>query len=60
MPNAVVLGTGMAGFGAAHHLRAEGITPMWTDESFKSGEKAAGAALPRLAASPARRQVQVA
>lgn len=33
---------------------------MWTDESFKSGEKAAGAALARLAASQLRQQAQVA
>lgn len=33
MPNAVVLGTGMAGFGAAHRLRAEGITPVMYDKN---------------------------
>src|SRR5277367_763142 len=45
-PNIVVLGTGMAGFGAAHRLHAEGIAPVMYDKnsyygghtaSFRSG-----------------------
>ena len=32
-PNIVVLGTGMAGFGAAYRLHAEGITPMMYDKN---------------------------
>jgi len=33
MPNIVVLGSGMAGFGAAHRLHAEGITPVMFDKN---------------------------
>jgi protoporphyrinogen oxidase len=33
MPNVVVLGSGMAGFGAAHRLHAEGITPVMYDKN---------------------------
>jgi protoporphyrinogen oxidase len=32
-PNIVVLGTGMAGFGAAHRLHAEGISPIMYDKN---------------------------
>jgi protoporphyrinogen oxidase len=37
MPNIVVLGTGMAGFGAAHRLHAEGITPVMYDKNSYYG-----------------------
>jgi protoporphyrinogen oxidase len=37
MPNVVVLGTGMAGFGAAHRLHAEGITPVMYDKNSYYG-----------------------
>jgi len=37
MPNIVVLGTGMAGFGAAYRLHAEGITPVLYDKSGVHG-----------------------
>jgi protoporphyrinogen oxidase len=37
MPNIVVLGTGMAGFGAAYRLHAEGITPMMYDKNHYHG-----------------------
>ena len=37
MPNIVVLGTGMAGFGAAHRLHAEGITPVMYDKNSYHG-----------------------
>lgn len=33
MPNIVVLGTGMAGFGAAHRLHAAGIAPVMYDKN---------------------------
>ena len=33
MPNIVVLGSGMAGFGAAHRLHAEGIAPVMYDKN---------------------------
>ena len=33
MPNIVVLGSGMAGFGAAYRLHAEGITPTIYDRN---------------------------
>ena len=33
MPNIVVLGSGMAGFGAAYRLHAEGITPVMYDKN---------------------------
>jgi protoporphyrinogen oxidase len=33
LPNIVVLGTGMAGFGAAHRLHAEGATPVMYDKN---------------------------
>ena len=33
MPNIVVLGSGMAGFGAAYRLHAEGITPTMYDRN---------------------------
>lgn len=36
-PNIVVLGTGMAGFGAAHRLSQEGITPVMYDKSAYFG-----------------------
>jgi protoporphyrinogen oxidase len=32
-PNVVVLGTGMAGFGAAYRLHAEGVTPVMYDKN---------------------------
>lgn len=37
MPNIVVLGTGMAGFGAAYRLHAEGITPVLYDKNSYHG-----------------------
>lgn len=37
MPNIVVLGTGMAGFGAAYRLHAEGITPIMYDKNSYHG-----------------------
>ncbi len=37
MPNIVVLGTGMAGFGAAYRLHAEGITPVMYDRNSYHG-----------------------
>jgi protoporphyrinogen oxidase len=37
MPNVVVLGTGMAGFGAAYRLHAEGITPVMYDKNTYHG-----------------------
>jgi len=37
MPNIVVLGSGMAGFGAAHRLHAEGITPVMYDKNSYHG-----------------------
>jgi protoporphyrinogen oxidase len=41
MSNIVVLGTGMAGFGAAHRLHAEGITPaMYDKNSYHGGHTA--------------------
>jgi protoporphyrinogen oxidase len=36
-PNIVVLGTGMAGFGAAYRLHAEGIAPMMYDKNAYYG-----------------------
>ena len=36
-PNIVVLGTGMAGFGAAHRLHQEGITPVMYDKNSYYG-----------------------
>src|SRR5882757_3386150 len=36
-PNIVVLGSGMAGFGAAHRLHAEGITPVMYDKNAYYG-----------------------
>jgi len=36
-PNIVVLGTGMAGFGAAHRLHSEGITPVMYDKNAYYG-----------------------
>jgi protoporphyrinogen oxidase len=36
-PNIVVLGTGMAGFGAAYRLHAEGITPVMYDKNSYYG-----------------------
>src|SRR6266581_5356121 len=36
-PNIVVLGTGMAGFGAAYRLHAEGIAPMMYDKNDYHG-----------------------
>jgi protoporphyrinogen oxidase len=37
MPNIVVLGTGMAGFGAAYRLHAEGISPTLYDKNSYHG-----------------------
>jgi len=37
MPNIVVLGTGMAGFGAAYRFHAEGITPVMYDKNSYHG-----------------------
>jgi protoporphyrinogen oxidase len=37
MPNIVILGTGMAGFGAAHRLHAEGISPTLYDKNSYHG-----------------------
>jgi protoporphyrinogen oxidase len=37
MPNVVVLGTGMAGFGAAYRLHGEGITPVMYDKNAYHG-----------------------
>ena len=36
-PNIVVLGTGMAGFGAAHRLHAEGMSPVMYDKNAYYG-----------------------
>jgi len=36
-PNIVVLGSGMAGYGAAHRLHAEGITPVMYDKNAYYG-----------------------
>ncbi len=36
-PNIVVLGTGMAGFGAAHQLHAEGVAPVMYDKNAYHG-----------------------
>jgi len=41
MPHVVVLGTGMAGFGAAHRLHAEGITPTLYDKNGYHGGRTA-------------------
>lgn len=37
MPNIVVLGSGMAGFGAAYRLHAEGVTPVMYDKNHYYG-----------------------
>ncbi len=37
MPNVVVLGTGMAGFGATYRLHSEGITPVMYDKNAYYG-----------------------
>jgi protoporphyrinogen oxidase len=37
MPNIVVLGSGMAGFGAAHRLHGEGIAPVMYDKNAYHG-----------------------
>ena len=37
MPNIVILGTGMAGFGAAYRLHDEGITPVMYDKNSYYG-----------------------
>ena len=37
MPNIVILGTGMAGFGAAYRLNAEGIAPVMYDKNAYYG-----------------------
>ena len=37
MPHIVILGTGMAGFGAAHRLFADGITPVMYDKNEYHG-----------------------
>jgi protoporphyrinogen oxidase len=37
MPNIVIIGTGMAGFGAAYRLHDEGITPVMYDKSAAYG-----------------------
>jgi protoporphyrinogen oxidase len=37
MPNIIVLGTGMAGFGAAYRLHSEGVTPVMYDKNGYHG-----------------------
>lgn len=37
MPNVVILGTGMAGFGAAYRLKSEGIVPVMYDKNGYHG-----------------------
>ena len=37
MPNIVIIGTGMAGFGAAYRLHGEGITPVMYDKNGSHG-----------------------
>jgi protoporphyrinogen oxidase len=37
MPNVVVLGSGMAGYGAAYRLHAEGVTPVMYDKNAYHG-----------------------
>jgi protoporphyrinogen oxidase len=37
LPNIVILGSGMAGFGAAHRLHAEGVTPVMYDKNAYHG-----------------------
>src|ERR1041385_317187 len=37
MPNVVILGTGMAGFGAAYRLHSEGVTPVMFDKNDHPG-----------------------
>jgi len=37
MPNIIVLGTGMAGFGAAYRLHADGVTPVMFDKNAYHG-----------------------
>ena len=37
MPNIVILGTGMAGFGAAYRLHSEGITPVMYEKNASPG-----------------------
>ena len=37
MPNIAILGSGMGGFGAAHRLHAEGITPVMYDKNAYHG-----------------------
>jgi len=37
MPNIVVIGSGMAGYGAAHRLHSEGITPLMFDKNAYYG-----------------------
>ena len=37
MPNIVILGSGMAGFGAAYHLHKEGVTPVMYDKNAYHG-----------------------
>lgn len=37
MPNIIILGSGMAGFGAAYRLHSEGITPVMYDKNNYSG-----------------------
>lgn len=37
MPNIVILGSGMGGFGAAHRFHAEGITPIMYDKNAYHG-----------------------
>ena len=37
MQNVIVLGTGMAGFGATYRLHAEGITPVMYDKNSYHG-----------------------
>ncbi len=41
MPNFVILGTGMGGFGAAYRLHAEGITPVMYDKNAYYGGQTA-------------------
>ncbi len=37
MPNVVILGSGMAGFGAAYGLHAQGLTPIMYDKNAYHG-----------------------
>ena len=46
MPNVVVLGSGMAGFGATHRLHAEGVAPMMYDKNSYHGGHTASFLVP--------------